>query len=201
VGGLQRLNLDTGELTTVMKGLVNEYEVLPEPDTILYSVRPDRAVYRRHLASGRETLVHRIETPGGLRELALSMRGDRFAYGTRVGDLGVVRVVDLAAPAQARELIRLPGRVGVSAWSIGDREIIFQRAPNNQDPDVVQQLWAVAVDTGAARPIGLELDSVPLVRRSPDGRRLSFDVGWPSQRGPSRTPWWAPSRKSGASPP
>jgi hypothetical protein len=180
-GGLQRLNLDTGELTTVMEGLVNEYEVLPERDTVLYSVRTERAVYRRHLPSGRQTLVHRIETPGGLRELALSTRGDRFAYGTRVGDLGVVRVVDLVAPAQARELIQLPGRLVVSAWSVDDREIIVQRAPNAREPDITPELWALDVRTGAARQIGLVLDAVQLVRRSPDGRHLSFDAGWPYQ--------------------
>jgi hypothetical protein len=42
-------------------------------------------------------------------------------------------------------------------------------------------LWAVNAVTGQSRLIGLHFDGLQQVRTSPDGRRLSFDGGWPLQ--------------------
>jgi hypothetical protein len=43
------------------------------------------------------------------------------------------------------------------------------------------RVWAVDVETRTARLLGLHVNGINQIRLSPDGRRLSFDGGWPSQ--------------------
>ena len=68
------------------------------------------------------------------------------------------------------------------AWTRDGREVIVKRAPRSPSRDKEgSSIWAVDVETGTARLLGLNFDGINQIRLSPDGRRLSFDGGWPAQ--------------------
>ena len=170
----------------------NEYELLPQPGVIVYSVRTSREVIRRDLVTGQESVIHRVPPPSTLVEMGLSHRGDRLAYSSPLGGGKgwVLRVIDLASPARAREIFQVGSDefIGAYAWSLDDREVIIKRASrlSSPAPDARREsdesrLWAIDAMTGKARLIGLNFDGLNQVRMSPDGRRLSFDGGWPFQ--------------------
>ena len=74
--------------------------------------------------------------------------------------------------------------IDAHAWTLDGREVIIKRdrnTPRQQDEDGSSSIWAVDVETGAARLLGLNFHGINQVRLRPDGRRLSFDGGWPSQ--------------------
>jgi Tol biopolymer transport system component len=190
--GLFRLDIQSGDVTTVMDRFFNEYELLPQPGTIVYAVRSSREVIRRDLVTGQERVLHRVPPPSTLVEMGLSNRGDQLAYSAPLGGGKgwALRVIALGSPERAREILRVgPDEfIGAYAWSLDDREVIIKRARNvvNPAPDERREsddsrLWAVSAMTGQSRLIGLHFDGLQQVRTSPDGRRLSFDGGWPLQ--------------------
>ena len=68
-------------------------------------------------------------------------------------------------------------------WTGDGREVLVKRArrtTNSTESDEAS-IWAVDAETGAARRLGLAMNGINQVRMSPDGRRLSFDGGWPVQ--------------------
>jgi Tol biopolymer transport system component len=69
-----------------------------------------------------------------------------------------------------------------SAWTADDREVIYtgslmKRSPSGDGG----RLWALNADTSQVRLIGLSVDGLNEVRLSPDGHRIAYDGGWPSQ--------------------
>jgi Tol biopolymer transport system component len=68
------------------------------------------------------------------------------------------------------------------AWTRDGREVIVTRVPRTASGDKDgSSIWAVDIATGTARLLGLNVDGINQVRLSPDGRRISFDGGWPVQ--------------------
>jgi dipeptidyl aminopeptidase/acylaminoacyl peptidase len=117
--------------------------------------------------------------------MAISPDGGRLAYTARKGPEPVVlRVVDLANPSGFRDVYRCPPDeyMDAHAWTRDGREVIVKRAKQKpaRDGDG-SRIWAVDVETGAARLLGLNVNGINQIRLSPDGRRLSFDGGWPAQ--------------------
>jgi serine/threonine protein kinase/Tol biopolymer transport system component len=185
--GLHRLVLESGTFETVLPRNLNEYEPLPAPGYIILSDRGKRAVVRVDLRTGREEVIHRVPPPGFLRDMGLSHSGNRLAYSYPLGgNTGVaLRILDLATPTTAREIFRTAPKTGLEAygWSLDDREVIAMRTVNAAGVvDEKDHLWAIDVATGSARPIGLTVDNkMQRLQISPDGRRLSYDAGYPYQ--------------------
>ncbi len=95
-----------------------------------------------------------------------------------------MRIVDLRDPAIAREIMRgdKNERVCPSVWTVDGREVIFTRTEIRPAPArEATRLWAAEADTGQRRLIGLTVDGLQEVRLSPDGRRITYDGGWPFQ--------------------
>ena len=186
-GGLLRLDLQTGAITLVLKRWINHYEPLPVPGFIVLSDRQRREIVRVDLASGREEVIHRLQVPLTPSDMGLSNRGDRLVYSTPLGNKkgAAVRILDLAAPANVREIFRSKpdSLVVASAWSADDREVIVERDVNADGvDDDTSHVWAIDVSTGIARPIGLTVDrGLHDLRSSANGRYLSYDAGWPYQ--------------------
>jgi dipeptidyl aminopeptidase/acylaminoacyl peptidase len=69
------------------------------------------------------------------------------------------------------------------AWTLDGREVIIKRAKRTTQPQEKDEssIWAIDVETGTARRLGLNVHGINQIRLSPDGRRLSFDGGWPAQ--------------------
>jgi len=189
VGGLHRIDLQTGEITTLMRsaldGRFNEYEVLPGDREMLYASRQRHEFVRRDLGTGRETVVHRVDSAVSLLCMAVSRDGRQFAYGAyERGGQWSMRVVNLRDPVNAREVLRgdASERVCPSVWTVDGREVIYTRAQVKRSPaGDATRLWAVNADTGQARLIGLTVDGLNEVRLSPEGHRITYDGGWPSQ--------------------
>jgi dipeptidyl aminopeptidase/acylaminoacyl peptidase len=94
--------------------------------------------------------------------------------------------MDLAAPAQVRDIFRTPpgtGSVAAFAWKFDDSEVIVRRNVNaDGKKDDKAHVWAIDVTTGKARPLGLTIDrGLQKLQISPDGRHLSYDAGYPYQ--------------------
>jgi hypothetical protein len=187
-GSLQRLNLQTGEMSTLLERPFNDLELLPQPDTILISDRVKREVVKVDLHTGQETTAHRVAPPYAIGEIAVSSRGDRLAYSSPRGDEkgSALYVVDLTSRAPAREVINTPreaGGLALMAWSADDRALFVRRNVNAKgEREQNGHLWAIDVETGKPHHTGLVLDrGFQELQRSPDGRQLSFDAGWPYQ--------------------
>jgi Tol biopolymer transport system component len=187
IQGLHRLDLASGSITTVLKRSFTEYEPLPVPGVVVLSDRGKREIVRVDLETGREDVIHRLPPPSTLVDMGLSHSGDRLAYSSPFGGNkgAAVRVLDLNVPIQSREIFRTPPGTGIwaYAWSADDREVIVGRNVNaGGAKDGKDHLWAIDVETGKSRPIGLTVDrGLQKLQSSPDGRRLSYDVGFPYQ--------------------
>jgi serine/threonine-protein kinase len=189
VWGLHRLDLQTEAITTLMRfplnGNFQEYELFPDDRDVLYASRQRHAFVRRNLGSGRETILHRVDPALSMLCMALSRDGRRFAYAAYEPKVAwSIRIVDLREPANAREMLRgdVSERFCPSAWTADDREVIYtgslmKRSPSGDGG----RLWALNADTSQVRLIGLSVDGLNEVRLSPDGHRIAYDGGWPSQ--------------------
>jgi hypothetical protein len=120
--------------------------------------------------------------------MAISSAGDRLIYSANHASgfkAQALFLVDLQNPAKAIEVYRAPEReqIEVFTWMRDEREVIIKRVtpPKQREPGDNSSLWAVEVATGVARKVGLNVSGINQVRLSPDGRRLSFDGGWPVQ--------------------
>jgi hypothetical protein len=180
--GLFRLDLESGEVSTVFERVFNEYELLPQPGVIVYSVRASRRGHRRDLVRGQETVIHRVPAPSTLVEMALSNRGDRLRLlvaATRwngrwaaARDRSRLAATCDGAPASRRGRIHRRLR-----WSPDDRDIIIKRAKSdgaNPSPTrgISPTRAVVGVDamTRSGEADWLELRRSQPVRLRPDGR-------------------------------
>ncbi len=72
-------------------------------------------------------------------------------------------------------------------WTADGRAIIIARFPFDRQlkgEAIWRSLWRIDARTGAAEPLGLKLEGLRDLAVSPDGRHLSFTMGWPA-----REPW------------
>jgi Tol biopolymer transport system component len=184
-GGLHRIDLQTGTISTVIPKFIGHYNLVPDSRELIYETNR-RSFFRHDLASGVSTLVHTIDPPWTMFGMAISPGGERLAYtASNAGKLVVLRIVTLASPGSFREVFRSsPDEfIDAHAWTHDGREVLIKRAKRSVSPaeSDAASIWAVDVETGAARQLGLTMNGINQVRLSPDGRRLSFDGGWPVQ--------------------
>lgn len=182
--GLYRLALDSEAVSTVMvTDNFNDYELLPDGRSIIYSNRSRREFVRRDLTTGQEAVVHR--SPGSPYGLAVARAGDRFAYVIMQKDKGTTLVVvDLSNPASARPIFHVGSEEGLTPYVFtADGEgVIVARAKTVHAPENDETaLWTIDLKNGEARKIGLNVNGLQEVRLSPEGRRVSYDGGWPLQ--------------------
>jgi len=189
--GLYRVNLDTEAVSTVMLGdYFNDYELLPGGRSIVYAIRGRRSFIRRNLASGSEEVLLRVEPPWNPYGLAVSRSGERLAYVGRRKEVGTsLFVLDLATSRAPREVLHVGPEEGMVAYvfTADGSEVIVSRWNAEPGPAVPSlerggtSLWAVDVQTGHARLLGLNVNHLNAVRLSPDGRQISYDAGAPFQ--------------------
>ena len=183
--GLHRVDVHTGAMSTVIPHFIGHYDLIPRSQELIYETNR-RRFFRHDLAAGVSTPIHTVSPPWSMFGMAISPDGDRLAYTARNGQQAIVlRLVDLASPASFREIYRCPPDeyMDAHAWTHDGREVIIKRAKHTTGPQDKDEssIWAVDVETGAARLLGLNVHGINQVRLSPDGRRLSFDGGWPAQ--------------------
>ena len=181
--GLQRVDLDTGAISTMIPQFIGHYDLIPHTRELIYETNR-RAFFRHDLATGVTTPIHKVDPPWTTFGMAVSPDGHRLAYTASSGQKAVtLRVVELATPAGFREVFRCPPEESMDAhaWTRDGREVIVKRVPRTPSRGNESSIWAVDVETGTARLLGLNFHGINQVRLSPDGRRLSFDGGWPTQ--------------------
>ena len=184
-GGLHRIDVKTGAISMALPIYIGHYNLMPHSRELIYETNR-REFFRHDFVSGATTAIHTVKPPWAMFGMAISPDGDRLAYTASNGQkLVVLRIVDLASPAGFREAFRsTPDEfIDAHAWTLDGREVIIKRSKQTTLPEDRNDssIWAVDVETGAARLLGLNFFGINQVRLSPDGRRLSFDGGWPAQ--------------------
>lgn len=134
---------------------------------------------RRDLTTGEEQEIHRIDN-AMLNSLAASPDGRWLALGL-IGAQGVNSLVVIPATGgEARELVRIHqpehlGYLGV-AWAPDGRQVVFEKAVDISGQKAFE-VWAVSVERGEPRKLGLSMPRIGHVRVHPDGRRVAFHAG------------------------
>jgi Tol biopolymer transport system component len=84
----------------------------------------------------------------------------------------------------SEKLFETPGPdvLDVGGWTHDGRQILFVRtAPADAERGRQGELWAVSVDGGAPRRLGISRPALRDVRVSPDGSRIAFTTGFPDE--------------------
>jgi len=167
--------------------------------TIFFARFPDRMpqdgtrtgqIIARDIETGVEKEIHRevstSNTGDGLvNDLAVSLDGRSLAFTVVNGkEPKSIKVIPTAG-GEARQIFRVekgdpmrfPGFSGL-AWTPDGREVLFVRArePNMTTPGH-HELWAVPVEGGKPRPLGLNMPGLNNPRVHPDGKRIAFTAG------------------------
>jgi tRNA A-37 threonylcarbamoyl transferase component Bud32 len=182
--GVHRLDLRTGAVSMVLPRQIGHYELIPGTREILYNTRA-REISRFDLDTGRTVVAHQIEAPWFATGISVSRDGQQLAYSASDGRAAVsLRVAALGIVEPAREVFVASADEYIEAYAFtpDGTEVLIKRArrapPTDNDHS---RVWAVNVHSGAARLVGLDIHGLNQMRLSPDGRRLSFDAGWPKQ--------------------
>jgi len=190
--GLHLIDLDNGRISTIIDEQIGRYEVYADSGDILY--QPDEyqsksipgrwRFVRRDPQSGREVLVHQVESGWtASRRVALTPAGDRLAYrATRSGTearVNVLRIVDLIRPAVHDWPLPTTSDTEAVAWTRDGSGVIAERVSGCCGEVVV-----VDAMTGEARSTGLKINGLMDISFSPDGSHVAFDSGYPVQE-----PW------------
>jgi Tol biopolymer transport system component len=188
--GLHRVDLKTGAISTMIPHFIGHYDVVPGGRELIYETNR-RTFFRHDLVTGVSMPIHKVDPPWAMFGMAVSPDGNRLAYTASLGARGpdpgnvvALRVVELANPSTFREVYRCPPEeyMDAHAWTPDGREVIVKRAKRKPEKGGDgSRVWAVDVETRTARLLGLHVNGINQIRLSPDGRRLSFDGGWPSQ--------------------
>jgi Tol biopolymer transport system component len=187
----RRIDIQTGQSTTLFEGPWALWTGALSSDgkTLFYSIKDDEGVgnrlVKRNLESGGEQEIYRtpplVAEGTGLFGLSVSPSGDRVAF-TRNVDEGCV---DVKPPAlcrllmivssdgrERREMLRssrlfFQGPIG---WTSDGRHLIVTLSGVG---DRSQHLYAMAVDSGELKPLGLEMPQISSRVVSADGRRIA----------------------------
>ncbi len=183
--GVHRLDLHTGLVSMILPHQIGHYELIPGTREILYNTRRHE-LYRHDLDTGRTVVAHRVEAPWFATGIAVSRDGQRIAYSASDGrGGGSLRVAGVDSPEPAREIFVASADEYIEAYAFtpDGTEVLFKRSRRSPGPleSDHSQVWAVDVGSGEARLVGLDIHGINQLRLSPDGRRLSFDAGWPTQ--------------------
>jgi TolB protein len=185
--GVFRCDAETGAVTPLFHADGNVMNTMWSKDgTAIFhngldgTKPPTGRVVRRHLLTGLETEVYRCAPGDGLKFFDLSPDGQTLAtlgY-EEGGNASVLRLVPVAG-GQARILYRTQNPIWMQtvAWSADGKFVFCDRASASATSPSKPHLWRVAVATGEAEALGLEVGVMPHVRAHPDGERLVFHAG------------------------
>jgi Tol biopolymer transport system component len=183
--GVHRLDLQTGRVSMVLPRQIGHYELIPGRREILYNTR-GRELSRYDVDTGRTVVAHHIEAPWFATGIAVSRDGLRVAYSASDGrGSSSLRVASLSSPEPAREIFVAPPGEYLEAYAFtpDGAQVLIKRARRTSGPleSDNSRVWAVDVESGQPRLVGLDIHGLNQMRLSPDGRQLSFDAGWPKQ--------------------
>lgn len=177
--GLYRIDVRTAEVSEMVPKASN---ILwsPEGERIFFhkfdEARKEDTLIERHLASGREREILRVQNLSGL-SLSLSPDGRHLAFRTidRAAKDGVLVVVTIAN-GQQRELLRVkePEELGnFTTWTPDGRSIMTTRNPSSQT-DLNSQLWIVPVDGAKPTAVKSSFRQARGLRFQPGGNQVAF---------------------------
>jgi Tol biopolymer transport system component len=185
--GLHTIDLADGAANAVLLDTSIGQYAWSQADQSIYYVDHARVMVHRlrdGVSPARDTLLLDSGTQG-ITRLAASPVNDALAYsaidranGTR---RTVLRVRDAAGE---RELYSatFPDMVMCESWSADGRLVLFStsREESTSTPATLAELFAVPIDGGSVRRLGIRMDGLREVTLSADGQ-LAFTGGWPSR--------------------
>jgi Tol biopolymer transport system component len=175
-GSLNRLNIDTGEIRTVVeKTEANDY-LLPSGDAVIFhrqvagttskeeTYRTFRT-FRRDLASGAEIDLFTGERPF---PLALSRDGQYLAFTPRESGIAKTIVV-VPTKGGTNRVLEFEGGYAVGWTADGKSLLVSKRGQSPND-----QLWRIPLDGGPAQKTDLSMPAIYSITPHPDGKRIAF---------------------------
>lgn len=132
-----------------------------------------RAVYRRDLATGHDTVLHQVDGPEYIQDGVVSPDGKDVALKLFSRPPSIVIVP--TAGGKPREIYRGPAalRFDGIAWSPDGRDLIFARLAEGGGKT---ELWSVPARGGEPRKLGLAAAGLLSFDVHPDGKRLVYSV-------------------------
>ena len=139
----------------------------------------------RELETGQEKEVYRAPAGVSVHGSAVSPDGQWVAFRSFDQATGVVAMeIVPTSGGSSRELIRvekgenIPGFTPLE-WTPDGRQVLFTKG--GSDPqDLKFELWRVAAEGGKAQKVELAMDGLRDVRIHPDGHRIAFSAGQPT---------------------
>jgi serine/threonine protein kinase/dipeptidyl aminopeptidase/acylaminoacyl peptidase len=142
-----------------------------------------RRISRIDITTGAEEPVYDPPANSVLGGLSLSPDGRWLAFVLNMTALKTSRLTVIpAAGGRPRDLVEIPrpDRVSATAWMHDGKHILFVRtATAGAEGKQFGELWAVPVDGGPPRSLGLTMPALRDLRVSPDGGRVAFTAGFP----------------------
>jgi Tol biopolymer transport system component len=177
--GIHRIEVETGKVTTLVRGNARYPELSPDGRLLYYwdyrQAEPGElpALFVKNLKDGTVREFHREPKPSVAQEIYLSPGGRYLAFHVGNPDQPPVIKVVLTAGGEAREILRNVDWLSV-AWSHDGKHMLFLRYLKTG-----RELWRKPVDGGDPEKLGLILDDnrrISSLMVSPDGQSLVFDA-------------------------
>jgi Tol biopolymer transport system component/predicted Ser/Thr protein kinase len=149
----------------------------------LYLRRNPGSISRLDIHSGEESVVYEPPPDSTLGNLSVSPDGRWLVFGLYVRPADSARLLVIpSGGGRSRELVDLPGApvaIRIGDWTRDGKQILFVRTARDAEQRHQGELWAVPLEGGRPRSLGLTRHALRDVRVSPDGTRISFTTGYP----------------------
>ena len=180
--GIFRVDAQTGKVTTLLSGEVLDdlFRLAPTKDKdVLAFTRNDptvkfNTVRLRNLKTGAERSIVGGPSYGIINSFAISPDGKLLAFSAN----NTLRIMPTEGGEQ-RELLRIqePESLRWVAWAHDGRRILFVTSGEEWN----SRVGTISASGGSPRYLDLKGKRIEGVRCNPDGHRIVFEAGWPSE--------------------
>ena len=187
--GLFRLDVETGEVSTIVRRRVKWPVWTPDGQAIFWRSRDPESGMRTLMVYDVETGQEQtLYSAHHLHAWALSPDGRRLAVATEDPDTSepnleddVVKVISVTPQNAGEILIRLPGpeEIGAISWTPDGQALLVEkrRQSDTTGAPFTYELWRVSAAGGTPRKLDLAIEGMHNLRIHPDGRRIAYTVG------------------------
>ncbi len=191
--GLHRINAQTAEVSLLFYKQPGEIfwypSISPAGDEVFYSSIMEQGrlsrIVGKKLGTGEEKVLYETRFPHKIRAPALSPDGRKIVANYIEEDSSPNTDILLIIPTEGGEPIELmreivtPGnkindRTGL-AWTADGSHVLFSRWNDNKE--LSMDIWALPIQGGTPKKLGLTLTGLQYIRFHPDGKQFCFTAG------------------------
>ncbi|HEY6929253.1 MAG TPA: hypothetical protein VJA66_06220, partial [Thermoanaerobaculia bacterium] len=182
VRAIRLIDPESGNVATILPGAANAGAWDVDGQHV-YLIRDLDRITRADVNTGKEEPLYRPPPDSILGSLSVSPDGRWLATQLYDRPAATSRLILVpTAGGKERDLLDLPGEPvapTVGGWTRDGRRILFVRTHPDPEHKHQGELWAVPLEGGSPRRLGLNMRALRDVRVSPDGARISFTSGYP----------------------